>query len=197
MTARPEKRTRHVTMRLVGTERGRRRRATRGQWSDTESTGKSPIEMSTLPAGTEGVPSCVAASAGNGKFPASSHAAGRAPATPGPTEPDHPRASGMHRTGPQLRPEVSRFPVGRAESVSADPNAPSAISNATALVITPTLRRWWAYESRAGRSDPSGNIATHSRTLRLSYPTWRTADERTHRERIDRCCRFANWVQPS
>jgi hypothetical protein len=134
MTARPSKRTRQETTRR--SRRGSRRRVTRGQGADAEATGKSPKEMSTLPRGTEGVPSCVAASARNRKLPASSQAARCPPATPGPTEPNHPRASGMHRAGPQLPRKVGWVPAAEPAASSVDPNTPSAISTAT-LATTP------------------------------------------------------------
>ena len=91
--------------------------------------------MSSLPGGTAGVRSCSAASAGKRKFPASSHTAERPATTPGPTEPNHPRAAEIHRPGPQLPLKVGLLSAGRAEPVSAVPSA-AAIRNTAALLCT-------------------------------------------------------------
>jgi hypothetical protein len=96
--------------------------------------------MSSFPGGTDGLPSCSAASAGMRKFPASSHAAERPATTPGPTEPYHPRAAEMHRTGPQLPLKVDLLSAGRAEPDSAVPSA-AAIRNTAALLGTTSIVR--------------------------------------------------------
>jgi hypothetical protein len=148
-TARSANLTRHETTRFAVTRPGRRRRRTRGHWTDADVTGKSPTEISTLPGGTEGMPSWLAASAGNRKLPARSHAAGRPATTPGPTELNQPLAAGMHKRGPHASLPIVRPAAGRAEPASTVPSMPTTANTAIRLVITPGLR-----SSRAFRSAP-------------------------------------------
>jgi hypothetical protein len=154
-TARPAKRTCQETTRFAVAYGGRRSRPTRRQRLYGRTTGKSPSAMSTLPCGTEGFPSCPAESAGNQKLPSSTHAAGRAFTTPGPTEPYQPRSTEKHRAGPQL-PRLANDP---AEPVNAAPNAHDTLSTTTRRVTT----RDYDYGGLAG---PSGDIPARWPTMR-------------------------------
>jgi hypothetical protein len=146
-TARSANLTHHETPRFAVTRPGRRRRRTRGHWTDACVTGKSPTEISTLPGGTEGLPSWLAASAGNRKLPARSHAAGRPATTPGPTELNQPLAAGMHKRGPHASLPVVRPAAGRAEPASTVPSMPTTAKTAIGLVIAPGLRSRRAFRS--------------------------------------------------
>jgi hypothetical protein len=112
--------------------------------------------MNTPPRGTEGVPWCPAESAGNQKLPSSTHAAGPAFTTPGPTEPYQPRSTEKHRAGPQL----PRLANDTAEPVNAPPKAQVTLSTRTRRVTTDD------YED-GGPAGPSGDIA---RTLAHARP---------------------------
>jgi hypothetical protein len=116
-----------------------------------------------LPGGTEGVPSCSAASAGKRKLPASSQAAGRPALTPVPTELNHPRAGGIHSAAPQLPLKVSRLQAGRAEPVSATTSAPAISNTAALLSTTPVLRPLRVFESPT-------NLSVRRETLLGRWP---------------------------
>jgi hypothetical protein len=110
--------------------------------------------MSSLPAGTAGVPSCSAASAGKRKSPDSRFAAARPATTPRPTEPNHPLAAEIQRMGPQLPLNVGLLSAGRAEPASAVPSA-AVIRNTEALLsVTLRVRLARASESDNGSLGP-------------------------------------------
>src|SRR5207237_39653 len=132
-TALPAKRTCHATSRfVVGCFDGMRRCVTRRQCAYVPTTGKSLNASSTLPRGTEGPPSCPAASAGNQKLPTSTQAAARALTTPGPTELNQPLSERIQSTGPQF----PRPANGRAELVSTAPSAHVRPTTTTRLIVT-------------------------------------------------------------
>jgi hypothetical protein len=142
-TARPAKRTCHETTLFAVARRGRRSCRTRRQRSYGRTTGQSPSVISTFPGGTEGFPSCPAASPGNQKLPKRTHAAGRAFTTPGPTEPNQSLWPGKQRAGPQF----PRLANDRAEAVSAAPITHATHSTTICLVTTQRLRLRQAQES--------------------------------------------------
>src|SRR5438034_678261 len=88
------------------------------------------------PGGTEGFPSCPAASAGNQRLPKRTHAAGRAFTTPGPSEPNQSLWRGKQRAGPQL----PRLAHDIAEAVSAAPITHATHSTTVHLITTQRLR---------------------------------------------------------
>ena len=133
-TALPAKRTCQETSRaLVGCFAGRRRRVTRRQRAFVPTTGKSPNAISTFPGGTDGYPSCPAASAGSRKLPKSTQAAGGQ--HPGPTEPNQPRSARMQRAGPQW----PRLANERAELVSTTPRTHAKPTTMNRLIGTQAI----------------------------------------------------------